>query len=189
MKRTIICLALSVAFLSFLACGDDSLTKQDATKVYGAAAAAAGSVQSGVQSGLAEQGKADAVTAGDFTYDWDGENYSFEGSVDSTEGGSASASGSGTVAGNVVSFDFSMVLDGWTSQGIVLDGSLSMSVYINGAHIKLEYSGDIDASGEIVGSAEFDLKVETEDGSVTMEGTVAGHKIGASANVDISDYL
>jgi len=190
MKRAVIALALVFAFTSFLACGDDGLTKQEAQQVNAVVFGVAQSVRSNVESGVQQQpGKADAVVVGDYTYEWDGENYSFSGSATGPEGGSASVSGSGSVAGQSVNFNCDMSFSAYGAQGYVLDGDLHMSAVVENAYVKFEYSGAIDVSGEVVGSLDFDLLVEVDGttGDVKYEGTVGGHSM--SVDVNYNDYL
>ncbi len=191
MRRLLSGLLVAGVLVFAQACGgDDGLTKEEAGQVFTAAAQAAGQVQGEVFSGMAQAPAADSVTVGKFTYEWTDNTYTFSGTLDSAEGGSATVEGSGTwdSAAQSASFEFSVTFNGYTSQGIILDGVLEMSFAGSQQVYELSYSGDITASGKVSGNATFDLTVKMGNGSIEYSGTVGGQKIGGSANYNIPSY-
>ncbi len=95
--------------------------------------------------------------------------------------------GSYDEAADYATFDFEMTFNGWVSQGLTLDGVLSLSFEGGQQYFKLTYAGNVDASGQVDGNATFALTVEyKQDGTITYTGTVGGQKMGGSVN--LNDY-
>ncbi|MBM4352519.1 MAG: hypothetical protein FJ109_01775 [Deltaproteobacteria bacterium] len=191
MRRVLSGLLVAAVLVFAQACGsDESLTKEEAGQVFGAASGAAGQVQGQVFSGMAQAPAADEITVGNFTYSWTDTSFTFTGTVESAEGGSATVEGSGTwdAAGQSASFEFSMTFNAYASQGIVLDGVLEMSFAGSQQNYEMTYSGDIQSSGKVVGSVTFDLTIKMSPGKIEYAGTVGGQKVGASATYDIPSY-
>jgi len=191
MRKVLSAVLLAGVLVLSQACGGDSgVTKEEAGQVFSAAAGAAGQVQGQVFSGMAQAPAADQVTVGDYTYEWTDNSFAFTGTVNSAEGGSASVEGAGTwdKATQAASFDFSLSFNAFAAQGILLDGVLEMSFSGSQQVYELSYSGDIEASGKVVGSITFDLTVKMGNGSIEYSGTVGGQKIGGSANYNIPSH-
>lgn len=192
MRRVLSGLLVAAVFMFVQACGsgEEKLTQEEASQVFGAASAAAVQVQGEVFAGMAQAPAADSITVGKFTYDWTDDSYTFSGTLDSAEGGSATVEGSGTwdAAAQSSSFDFSITFNGYTAQGIILDGVLEMSFAGSNQTYEMSYSGDIQSSGKVVGSVAFDLTIKIGNGKIEYAGTVGGQKVGASANYEIPAY-
>jgi hypothetical protein len=190
MRNTIALSILAVALVFAQGCGEEKLSQQEASQVFGAAAAAAGQVQASVWAGMAQQpAGADSIEVNGFVYEWDESSFSFTGTVNSPEGGSAAVVGTGSYdeAADYATFDFEMTFNGWVSQGLTLDGVLSLSFEGGQQYFKLTYAGNVDASGQVDGNATFALTVEyKQDGTITYTGTVGGQKMGGSVN--LNDY-
>jgi len=192
MRRVLSGLLVAAVFVFVQACGggDDNLTKEEAGQVFGAASAAAGQVQGEVFAGMAQTPAADSITVGKFTYEWTDDSYTFSGTLDSAEGGSAAVEGSGTWDGvaQSASFDFSITFNGYTSQGIILDGVLEMAFTGSQQSFEMTYSGNIQSSGKVEGSVSFDLTYKITEGKIEYAGTVGGQKIGGSVSYEIPSY-
>jgi hypothetical protein len=190
MSKYLFLVPVALFALAALACGDEDekMTSGEAMQVYGAVNGAAGSVQSEVTTG-AQQAKADQI--GSFEYTVNGNDVTFDGSVNGPNGGSAHATGTIVVSDNAgdVNLDFDMSFQGWTNGGLVIEGSLSISIIVAGKITELDYTGDVEVTGDVEGSVEFDIhvKVDGNSGSVEYEGTVGGTELGGGVNYN--DYL
>ncbi len=84
MRNTIALSILAVALVFAQGCGEEKLSQQEASQVFGAAAAAAGQVQASVWAGMAQQpAGADSIEVNGFVYEWDESSFSFTGTVNS----------------------------------------------------------------------------------------------------------
>jgi hypothetical protein len=190
MKNLLLAAVLSVALIGTQGCGEETLSKEEAQQVFGAAQAASAEAQGNVWAGIGQApASADSIDVNGYTFDWTDDSFSFTGEVTSPQGGSATVAGTGSwnTTDQTAAFDFSMIFNGYVSQGISLDGELAMSFEGGQQYFKITYAGAVDASGKVEGNATFALTVEfSEDGSVTYAGTVGGQKLGGSVN--LNDY-
>ncbi|RJO69398.1 MAG: hypothetical protein C4523_06440 [Myxococcales bacterium] len=180
MKKSLMLVSAILALFFAVACGDDSggsdFTQEDAGKVYTAVFTEVAKVQTEVFTGLgsAPMGR---LMQSDFTFEEDG---SFSGSYENPQGGSAAIEGSGSYSEDSFSFEFTITFTDYVSGDITLNGSITYSFEGAASSYTGTYSGSIDVTGAVEGTAEFDLTYSVDGASITIEGTVAGQEVGGS---------
>ncbi len=173
-------LSIVVMMLLVVGCGDSNdMSEEDAGMVYGAVSSAVAKAQGSAM--MSMSGMNAKIVEGDgFTYNE--EDGSFSGTVESLEGGSADVSGTVSEGEGGQTMTFEMVFNDYVSQGITLNGTITLEYSGSATSYTMKYSGDIEASGDVEGSVDFDLTVSVADGQLTFEGTVGGYDVSGSAS-------
>ncbi len=107
-------------------------------------------------------------------------------SVSCPEGGTVRVSGTASQDG----LDFTMTLEGCRSQGVVIDGELSLVGEATASGSRFQYIGELTFSGAVDMACAVDLSTKTStsiDGmTVSAEAEVSGSICGYDASVAVS---
>lgn len=182
MKKIALLVLAGLAMGLGLGCGgSEDLTSSEASKVQQAIFSSAVTLNKEVQAVLtqAEAGKADTISIDgkDYTYEITTDGISFEFTVTSSEGGTATVVGNGSFAGGSYAYELDVIYSGFVVNGIELEGSLNLSFSGSGTEYSFSLSGNVVTSGSVVGTADFDLNITTSANGINVEGTVGEHTI------------
>jgi hypothetical protein len=138
---------LAAALLSLSACGDDSLSEEDAQKGFNAANLVL------MQGGSAAQSSAaNGVVAIDFTYNClEGGTAKFVGNLDETDNATSTE----------VTFDYAVTFVDCKSQGITISGEVDYNLNVSASEtasvMEYAYLGNIVFTGEVDGNCDLDM--------------------------------
>ncbi len=183
-KHLFILTAVVLAMVLIVACGDDgsSMSQQDAAVVQTAVMDVAGEVQGDVMSQLGSAGTQRVMQDDPWTFNDDG---SFSATLDGPNGGTVDVSGSGSMTDDSYSFTLTMTFHAYvttasTGGEITLDGELELSYEGSATSYSVSYSGNIDASGAVSGSANFDYHVSMNGNCIEYSGSIGGVSFDSS---------
>lgn len=161
-------------------CGEEKkMSQQDAGTVYGLTSAAVGQAYSAIGSGIAAAGTTAKLVAEGDVFEYDAETGNFSGSIQSAEGGMAEFQGTYTSAEDgSFTYTFDVTFIDWVSQGVTLNGIVTLEVTGSATAYTWTYSGEVEASGSVSGTASFEITVSSDG---TIEGTVGGYEINQGA--------
>jgi hypothetical protein len=103
-------------------------------------------------------------------------NYTFN----CTGGGTILYTGSADTSAEMQSVDVSEKATGCVSNNITLDGTMSYKTVVNGSNVNFKWTGSLTFKGQVSGTCDVDVTVNSSGAGASVSGTVCGYNIAAA---------